>query len=79
MIKPTIEEVKDYFFLKLQDLELAKEEGEKFFNYYSSCGWIVGRNKPMKAWKFAILNWIKNYNRYESNTKTDTSHRFQRW
>jgi len=58
MTKPSIEEITDYFFEKLQDMELARNEADTFFNYYSSCGWYVGK-KPMKAWRFAVLNWIK--------------------
>jgi hypothetical protein len=34
-------------------------EAEKFHNYYSSNGWMVGKSK-MKDWRAAIRNWIKN-------------------
>ena len=84
MTKPTIEEIQDYFFLQLQDLEVSKEESEKFFNYYGSCGWIVGRNKPMRNWQFAVNNWIKNYKSYKDeranfNKESNFKDRFQRW
>ncbi len=36
-------------------------EAERFFNYYESNGWMVGKNK-MKNWHSAAANWIKNYN-----------------
>ena len=36
-----------------------KNEAEKFFDYYSSKGWLVGKSK-MKDWKAAIRNWTKN-------------------
>lgn len=34
-------------------------DAEKFFNYYESNGWKVGRNK-MKSWHSALANWNKN-------------------
>jgi len=62
MKKPTIAEIDEY----------CKEKGynvnpEKFWNYYESVGWIVGKSrKPMKSWKAAIYNtWAGN----ESNVK----------
>jgi hypothetical protein len=42
--------------------EYAQEKGyvgfsaERFFNYYESNGWKVGKN-PMKSWKAAVSNW----------------------
>ena len=41
----------------------GKIEAEKFFNYYESNGWKVGKN-PMKNWKAAANNWITNSNTY---------------
>lgn len=46
--------------------EFCKERGkgldpEKFFDYYQSNGWRVGKNK-MKDWKAAIRTWEKNQN-----------------
>lgn len=55
---PTHEETFDYFFEKLSDNELSKLEAEKFHDYYTSKGWVVGRVK-MKDWKAAVRNWIK--------------------
>lgn len=34
-------------------------EAEKFFNYYESNGWRVGKNK-MKSWRGAASNWLLN-------------------
>lgn len=51
-VKPTIEELKEY----------CKEKGytnvnpEKFYNYYESNGWKVGKNK-MVSWKHTLANW----------------------
>ena len=47
-------------------------EAEGFFNYYESNGWRVGKN-PMKDWKAASRNWIKNSKNYKSNVTTKSS------
>jgi len=53
---PTITEVIKYMNEKGCN---SQAEAEKFFDYYSSKGWLVGRSK-MKDWKAAIRNWLKN-------------------
>ena len=57
-VKPTLEECMAY----------AQEKGynwdvERFFNFYESNGWRVGRN-PMKNWKAAMSNWNKHEPQY---------------
>lgn len=54
--KPTIEEVKSEFSRILMPMT----EAERFFHYYESNGWKVGKN-PMKSWTSAVVNWRKNY------------------
>jgi len=54
-IRPTIEQVK----LQAAKIGLSDSEAEKFFNYYESNGWRVGRN-PMKSLPHAMANWRKN-------------------
>ena len=49
----TISEVVAYF----QEKGSTKREGERFFYYYESQGWKVGRNK-MKNWKMSASGWI---------------------
>lgn len=61
--KPTIREVEAHFQDKGQPVE-----AERFFFYYESNGWKVGKN-PMKNWKAAAANWIKNLDRYGTNQK----------
>ena len=56
----------EYFSFRL-GLEQGKIEAEKFFNYYESNGWKVGKN-PMKNWKAAANNWITNSNTYAKGT-----------
>ena len=60
--KPTLDEVLSY----------CKErnggvDGNKFFNYYESNGWKVGKN-TMKNWKAAVHTWEKNTDQKEVKT-----------
>lgn len=50
-LPPTLEEVTAYCRERNNGVN-----PEKFINYYSSNGWMVGRNK-MKDWKAAVRNW----------------------
>jgi hypothetical protein len=43
-------------------------EIQKFFDYYESNGWRVGRN-PMKSWQAAMRNWKNNLQTYASKTR----------
>lgn len=49
----TIEEVKSFF----QEKGSNKKEGEKFYYFYESKGWKVGK-ESMKNWKMAAKGWI---------------------
>ncbi len=53
-VKPTKRDVWDFFVENHND-----SEAEGFYNYYESNGWRVGKN-PMKDWKAAARNWMKN-------------------
>lgn len=53
-IKPTLEEVKAYCLARNNSVD-----ADKWFNYYESNGWRVGRN-GMKNWKAAIHTWEKS-------------------
>jgi hypothetical protein len=55
-VKPSIEEIK----LMASKAGLPMSEAEKFFNYYESNGWKVGKN-TMKSWPHALQNWKKNW------------------
>ena len=59
--KPSIQEVKDY--CKYNDIYI---DAERFWNYYESKGWLVGKS-PMKNWHSAIANWKKN--NFDTNKK----------
>ena len=53
-VKPTIEEVADYCNERSNDVD-----AEKFYDYYSSNGWKVGKN-AMKDWKASVRTWENN-------------------
>lgn len=53
---PPIDEIKEFFQNEL--------EADKFFNYYESNGWMVGKNK-MKNWKAAAKNWLANASKFQ--------------
>lgn len=61
--KPTIEEVEAYIREKNYDID-----ANTFFDYYDSCGWTVGKNKPMVDWKASVRFW--NSNRKKNNHDT---------
>ena len=61
-IKPSIVEIKTY----MTEIGMA-DVSEKWFDYYESNGWLVGKNK-MKNWRAAVRTW-KN-NNLSTNTTT---------
>ena len=63
-VKPTIEEIEDYINEKGYQVD-----AHKFYDYYESNGWRVGRN-PMRDYKAAIRNWSRN-NLDRGNKKQD--------
>lgn len=58
---PTIDEIKEYCKERKNNVD-----AEKFFDYYESKGWLVGKTK-MKNWQAAIRNWEKNS--FDNNNK----------
>lgn len=63
-IIPTLDEVIEYLVLEKNE---SQNEAEKFFDYYQANGWRVGKN-PMKDWKAAARNWLKNKSNYNKQT-----------
>lgn len=61
---PSLEETTEYFIFK-SSTEL---EANKFFNYYSSTGWLVGGKTKMRDWKAAARNWIMNQDKFKTKT-----------
>ncbi len=61
--EPNLSEVQIYF----QQQNYPELEAQKFFNYFSSNGWLVGGKTEMKDWQAAARNWMLNtqkFNRY---------------
>ena len=54
--KPSVEEIKEEMLNKLDEFN-ATIQANKFFDYYESVGWNVGKNK-MKSWRHAVSGWI---------------------
>jgi hypothetical protein len=67
---PTLELAIDYFLSQ----ENTETEAMKFFNYYSSIGWLIGGKTKMKDWKAAARNWIMNQNKFKVNSPAQPLH-----
>jgi hypothetical protein len=65
--KPTIENVKVYFL----EQHFPEIEAIKFFNYFSSNGWLVGGKTSMVDWQAAAQNWIINAPKFISNEQSN--------
>ncbi len=66
-VKPSIDDVKEYCVERNNFVD-----AEKFFDYYSSNGWKVGKN-PMKDWKASVRTWEKNSTSEQSKGKVQQS------
>ena len=60
---PSIEKVKDYF----KQEEFSEFEAERFYNYYTSNGWLIGGKTKMIDWHAAARNWILNTAKFTIN------------
>ena len=65
---PTLEEVKEYCTERGN-----KVDPERWFDYYTSNGWKVGKN-PMKDWKAAVRTWERTDEgkKYKGRPKSQT-------
>ena len=61
--KPTIEEIQAYCDERNNGID-----AERFFDYYESKGWKVGKS-PMKDWKASIRTWERNNGITKGNIK----------
>jgi len=62
---PSLEMILEYFSFK----QSSQTEANKFFNYYSSIGWLIGGKTKMKDWKAAARNWMLNTAKFATNTQ----------
>lgn len=65
---PNLEIVKQFFSEK----KINIQEAEKYFNYYSSKGWLVGGKTQMKDWQAAARNWILNLDKFNPKKETNS-------
>jgi hypothetical protein len=70
-IQPNLQEIKSYF----QENSFPELEAQKFFNYFSSNGWLVGGKTPMVDWQAAAQNWMLNSINFNHNTDTNPTNR----
>lgn len=61
---PSLELAVEYFLFQSS----TEIEANKFFNYYSSTGWLVGGKTKMRDWKAAARNWIMNQDKFKIKT-----------
>ena len=66
---PDIEEVKAYFAEKGG----KDAQAERFYAYYESNGWKVGKN-PMRKWKAAASGWISRDNERNASVPAKASY-----
>lgn len=50
---------------------MLRIDARAFVDHYDACGWVVGRNKPMKDWKAAVRNWERRQASFANAEKTD--------
>tara|TARA_R110000824_G_scaffold313164_1_gene500024 strand:- start:1247 stop:1996 length:750 start_codon:yes stop_codon:yes gene_type:complete len=67
---PSLDKVINYF--KKMKYPDYKNEAEKFFYFYESKGWMVGKNK-MKKWHMSAGNWNKNNTATNGDSFVDLS------
>ena len=65
---PTLEEIQAYIREKGFNVD-----AERFFDYYTSNGWKVGKN-PMKSWEATVRNWARDNKQEEPKPKGAVSY-----
>lgn len=66
-VEPTFEELKAYYLQEKPDAEL--DAINDIYDHYVSCGWTVGKNKPMVDWEACVRKAIRNRERFGNNGK----------
>ena len=71
-VPPTLEEVKNYCIERNNKVDI-----ERFIDFYSSKGWMIGKNK-MKDWKACIRTWEKD-DKQKPQDKPKTTNKFNQY
>ena len=66
-VPPTVDEISEYCRERKNNVN-----PEKFFDFYESKGWMIGKNK-MKDWKAAVRTWERGDNKSASSKSTPVS------
>lgn len=67
---PQMEEVQNFF----TQHNFPEVEAQKFYNYFSSIGWLVGGRTPMQNWNAAAQNWMLNANKFSKESHSPPPH-----
>lgn len=67
---PQLSEVREYFTQKDHPLL----EADKFYNHFTSNGWLVSGKTPMKDWQAAANKWMLNDSKFSKPVKTTNLH-----
>lgn len=62
--KPGLGQVKEYFKTE----NYPELEAERFFNYYTSNGWLIGGKTEMVDWNAAARNWMLTTSKFSINS-----------
>lgn len=60
------------------EIGLPPGEVPKWFDHYDACGWVVGRNKPMRDWKAALRNWKARLHEFSRKEASDDDDEYSR-
>ena len=64
-VEPTFEELKEYYLSEEPNAILT--DIQDIYDHYVSCGWTVGKNKPMVDWQSAVRKAIRNKIKFSNN------------
>lgn len=64
-LEPTFEELKEYYLSEEPNALLT--DIQDIYDHYVSCGWTVGKNKPMVDWQSAVRKAIRNKVKFSNN------------
>ena len=70
-VRPTVGEVAAY--ISENGLHFT---AQRFIDHYDTCGWVTGKDKPMKDWKAACRTWESNYNQRNPSATASQSAAF---
>ncbi len=73
IVKPSLEQIKEYF----KQQEYSEFEAERFYNYYTSNGWLIGGKTKMIDWQASARNWMLNTTKFTINLPQSNSVREQ--